>query len=233
VRLAQRTADDLRDLGRERFDTIILNSVAQYFPGIDYLFRVIRGAVGLATADGKIFLGDIRCLPLLRVLHTDTQLCNAPDELTIKDVQVTIEKQLTLEKELLIDPAFFRALQQVLPGIARVEIQLKRGCFENELTKFRYDVVLHLGKAAVTRPDASSLQWGKDVSTLDDLRRLLSNSRPEQLTVKAMPNARLSAPLRRMERLAHQPSTMTVGEFRKIDGDMGATGVDPEDLWAL
>src|SRR5204863_2655426 len=30
VRLAQRTADDLRDLGRERFDTIILNSVAQY-----------------------------------------------------------------------------------------------------------------------------------------------------------------------------------------------------------
>ena len=233
VRLVQGTAGDLSNLGADKFDVIVLNSVVQYFPSIDYLVRVARGILDVAAPDAAIFLGDIRSLPLLRQLHTDVQLCNAPAWLTIKDVQSTIEKQMALEKELVIDPAFFHALQQALPGIARVEIQLKRGRCENELTRFRYDVTLHLGKRELSRADVRKLDWGTDVRTIDDLRHLLSSSKPELLTLKGVRNARLSASLRRMELLANCPPTMTVGEFRKIHGDPGHEGVDPEDLWAL
>src|SRR6185503_14213132 len=127
VKLAQRTADNLKEVGPEKFDVIILNSVVQYFPDVDYLVRVLRNILSVATPDASIFLGDIRSLPLLRLLHTDTQLCNASASQTIKDVQSAIDKQLALEKELVVDPAFFRALQQVSPEIGRVEIQLKRG----------------------------------------------------------------------------------------------------------
>ncbi|HJP93403.1 MAG TPA: amino acid adenylation domain-containing protein [Pyrinomonadaceae bacterium] len=233
VKLLQRTADDLSDLDAEKFDVIILNSVVQYFPSIDYLVRVLRGILDVAAPDAAIFLGDIRSLSLLRLLHTDVQVCNAPAGLTIQDVQTTIEKQMALEKELVIDPAFFSALQQLLPGIARVEIQLKRGRHENELTKFRYDVTLHLGKRELSKADSQTADWGTDVTTTDDLRHLLSSSNPELLTVRGVPNARLNASLRRMEFLASQPSTMRIGEFRKLQNDPGREGIDPEDLWAL
>ena len=39
VRLSRRAADDFEGLGRGRFDTIILNSVAQYFPSAEYLVK--------------------------------------------------------------------------------------------------------------------------------------------------------------------------------------------------
>ena len=44
--------------------------------------------------------------------------------------------------ELVLDPAFFHALGQADPRLGRVAVLLKRGRVHNELTKFRYDVLL-------------------------------------------------------------------------------------------
>jgi 2-polyprenyl-3-methyl-5-hydroxy-6-metoxy-1,4-benzoquinol methylase len=238
VKLKQRTADNLTGLGPEKFDVVILNSVVQYFPDVDYLVRVVRNILDVTTPDASIFLGDIRSLPLLRLLHTDTQLCNARANQSIKDVQAAIDKQLALEKELVLDAAFFRTLQQVLSEIGRVEIQLKRGRCENELTKFRYDVVLHLGhnhasQNPVPAEGPRHLQWAMDVNTIDDLRDLLSSSAPALLSIKGVPNARLTAVFGRMELFLSSPANMTVGEFRKLQPHTGSDGVEPEDLWAL
>jgi amino acid adenylation domain-containing protein len=239
VKLAQSTADNLVGLSPEKFDVIILNSVVQYFPDVDYLVRVLRNVLDLAAPGASIFLGDIRSLPLLRLLHTDTQLSNAPAGHLVKDVQDAIDKQLALEKELVLDPALFRALQQALPEVRRVEVQLKRGRYENELTKFRYDVVLHLGHNQASQNHVPTkgprhLQWAMDVNTIDDLRHLLGNSEPELLSIKGVPNARLAAALRRMELLTACPADMTVGEFRKLQSNTGGlNGIEPEDFWAL
>jgi acyl carrier protein len=153
-------------------------------------------------------------------------------------VQSAIDKKLAVEKELVVAPAFFRTLQQALPQIRRVEIQLKRGRYENELTKFRYDVVLHLGHKDATRNYVSTLgsrhlQWATDVTTVDELRHVLNSSEPELLCIKGVPNARLNAALRRMELFTACPANMTIGEFRKLQDDTSINGVDPEDLWAL
>src|SRR5581483_9169848 len=42
--LLQKSADDWDSVAPESLDTIILNSVAQYFPDIGYLVRVLEGA---------------------------------------------------------------------------------------------------------------------------------------------------------------------------------------------
>ncbi len=234
VKLARRTADDFSNLGQEKFDVVVLNSVVQYFPSIDYLVRVLRNAIDVACPDGAIFLGDIRCLPLLRALQTEVQLHNAAGESTIGDLQQTIKKQIALEKELLIDPAFFRTLAQAWPEIARVEIQLKRGRHENELTKFRYDVILHLGKQLAPEADVDTRYWGTELSTVAELRDLLRTSRPELLTLKDVPNARLGASLKVVEALAGEPAAMKVDAFKALAAGFDRhRGVDPEDVWSL
>ncbi|HEX6719580.1 MAG TPA: phosphopantetheine-binding protein, partial [Pyrinomonadaceae bacterium] len=234
VKLAHQTADDFTGLGPEKFDVVILNSVVQYFPSIHYLVRVLRNAIDVTAPDGAIFLGDIRCLSLLHTLHTEVQLSNASAESTVGDLQQAVEKQIAMEKELVIDPAFFRTLQQALRNIGRVEIQLKRGQQKNELTKFRYDVVLHLGNRREPKANAQNIRWGTDLSALDDVRHLLSTSKPELLVVRDVPNARIRSSLELVEALAGQPRTMTVAAFKNlVRGLDGNGGVEPEDLWSL
>ncbi|GAH91521.1 unnamed protein product, partial [marine sediment metagenome] len=48
-----------------------------------------------------------------------------------------VERGLRLEKELLVDPDYFTTL-----GYG-VDLRTKRGHHHNELTRHRYDVVLH------------------------------------------------------------------------------------------
>ncbi len=55
VELLQRTADDLFGDEFQNFDTIILNSVIQYFPNINYLLRVIEKAKELVSPHGTDF----------------------------------------------------------------------------------------------------------------------------------------------------------------------------------
>ncbi|HVR98391.1 MAG TPA: amino acid adenylation domain-containing protein, partial [Thermoanaerobaculia bacterium] len=74
VELAQGLADDWSGVGPGDFDLVVLNSVVQYFPGIDYLVRVLEGAVRAVSPGGAVFVGDVRSLPLLEALHTSVEL---------------------------------------------------------------------------------------------------------------------------------------------------------------
>jgi hypothetical protein len=56
---------------------------------------------------------------------------------------------------MVIDPAFFQALSAQVADLGEVEIKLKEGRYENELTRFRYDVVLR--KTARSAPDRVAL----------------------------------------------------------------------------
>ena len=156
VVLERRTADNLEGIEEQSFDTIVINSVAQYFPSIDYLMSVLRAAVGALAAGGRIFLGDLRCLPLLKAFHTSVQFHLALDQLSRSELERRASQALNQEGELAIDPEFFLALKQHLPRISDVEIVTKRGRHRNELTQFRYDAILHI--EAVSRP-AMPLTW--------------------------------------------------------------------------
>jgi ubiquinone/menaquinone biosynthesis C-methylase UbiE len=127
VTLLQRTADNFEGIEGETFDAVIINSVIQHFPSIDYLVQVLTNAVEVVEPGGFIFLGDLRSLPLLKAFHTSIELHKSPTSLSLDRLRQRVQQQTMQEEELVIDPAFFMALKQHFPKISHVQIQPKRG----------------------------------------------------------------------------------------------------------
>ncbi|MEZ2304644.1 MAG: amino acid adenylation domain-containing protein [Microcoleus sp.] len=143
VTLLHKMAADFEGIETAAFDAIVLNSVVQYFPSIDYLLQVIEGAVKATIPGGYIFIGDVRSLPLLTAFHTAVELYRSPPATTVQQLQQRVQMQIFQETELVIEPDFFKALKHRFPQIEGVEIELLRGEFHNELTQFRYNAILH------------------------------------------------------------------------------------------
>jgi amino acid adenylation domain-containing protein len=237
VRLEQRTAADFAGLETSMFDTIILNSVVQYFPHIDYLLQVLAGAVKALAPGGAIFVGDVRSLTLAPQFYTSVQLFQAPALLARAQLQQRVERHMAREVELLLDPAFFAALSSHLPEISQVDIQLKRGHSHNELTKFRYDVTLRVGE--LNRPPIPAephlqLDWSASRLTLSMLRRRLVEAQPALLHVAQIPNARLLAETKAVVLLNDVLSPETAGELRRLAQTApDKRGIEPEAVLAL
>lgn len=237
VTLFQRQADDFSGpLSEQRgyFDAVILNSVIQYFPSIDYLLRVIEGAAQMLAPGGFIFLGDVRNLPLLEAFHTSVQLRQAPLSLLTEQLRQRVRKRVTQENELLIDPAFFYALQEHLPQISRVDVQFKRGRYHNELTRFRYDTFLHMQRAVRQVAEYTHINWQQARLTVPAVLDMLQREQPPVLSIINVPNGRVWTDCKTVEVLASETPPRSVEDlwYTLRESDQEAT-VDPEELWAL
>jgi 2-polyprenyl-3-methyl-5-hydroxy-6-metoxy-1,4-benzoquinol methylase len=233
VTLRHGTAEDLGDLPEGHFDVVVINSVLQYFPGLDYLLRVLEGTLGKAAPGGRLFLGDIRSLPLLAAFHTAVQLQQVDSSLPLEDLRQRVQSLVEQERELLLDPAFFPALARRFPRIAGATVQLKRGRPRNELTRFRYDAVLHLSGGPPPPPLPESwLDWGGPVATPAALKKLLAEAEPPSLGLRRVPNARLAAEVKAVE-LLDDETLATAGELQEAVRRARPGGFDPEDFWGL
>lgn len=236
VSLLHRAADDFTGIESESFDAVILNSIIQYFPDIEYLRRVLEGAVAVVPPGGCIFVGDVRSLPLLEAFHASVQVAKADAALSVAQLRRRVQSQIAQENELLIHPAFFFDLKRELPQITRIEIRSKRGSYHNELTRFRYQVMIHIGESAF-HSSLSWIDWQEERFTLDRLRQLLVTQQPEVLGMVNVPNARLSFARELLRILATENGERTVGELKSaVDLSLEAgtnRGIDPEDLHAL
>ncbi|MEH2385069.1 MAG: amino acid adenylation domain-containing protein [Nostoc sp.] len=234
VTLYQQMATDFEKIETAAFDVIILNSVVQYFPTIDYLIRVLEGAVQATAPGGFIFIGDVRSLPLLQAFHASVQLYQAEASLTRLELQQRLQMQIFQETELVIDPAFFTAIKQRFPQINHVEIQLMRGKYHNELTDFRYNVILQISGETLNNPrNYSVLNWAEDNLTVSAVRQLLIENQPEILRIINVPNARVISAVKTAEWLSHVEGFKTVGQIRKALQELENFGVDPEDFYGL
>jgi amino acid adenylation domain-containing protein len=234
VSLLRRAADDFAGVEPHSFDAVILNSVVQYFPDADYLLRVLEGAARAVRPGGLIFVGDVRSLPLLETFHASVQLFRAQPSLPAAHLREQARTRAAQENELAVAPAFFYALAQHLPEVAQVEVRLKRGRFHNELTRFRYQVLIHVGGETKLAKDVGAwLDWDAESLTLDALRRRLTEERPPVLGLSSVPNARLSAEVKLLEELSDEENNRNAGELRRIVAEQAAPGADPEELYAL
>lgn len=231
LRLIQSTADQIGRLRGEKFDTVVLNSVVQYFPDYAYLQQVITEAVALVEPGGHIFIGDVRSLPLLRAFYTSIQLETAPDDRAAEDALAQIERQIFADEELILDPQFFLALPSYIPQISAVDIQLKRGAYQNELTRFRYDVTLHVQRSTVAL-DFTALHWLEDKLSIDRLEEILCSDEPAVLTVSHIPNARVAMDVAATVQL-QGGAIDTMQALRADVAAVNQTSVDPEWLFAL
>ena len=137
------------------------------------------------------------------------------------------------EAELLIDPGFFWTLDQEIAILGPVKTLIKRGTSRNELTEFRYDVVLHIGSAErePAADDELRWDWERDRLTLDGLRSRLERAEADSVVVCGIPNARLDEPRALRELRRDSRSAQHVGEIRREAAVAG--GVEPEDLFGI
>ncbi|WP_444947841.1 amino acid adenylation domain-containing protein [Micromonospora ureilytica] len=185
VTLRAQPAHDLTGVPTGWFDTVVINSVVQYFPSADYLTGVLRAAAERLAPGGVIFVGDVRNLRLHRMLHEAIQASRgvAPAEL-----DAAVEAAVRAERELLLDPDYFAALPS--GSIRGAEVWVKRGGYDNELSRYRYDVVLSTAPTPAPTAEATYAWAGR----LDDVRDQLAVG-PQRLRITGVPNARLGGKL--------------------------------------
>ncbi len=220
VTCEHRLANDLPEVAAGEFDTVVINSVAQYFPNVDYLMSVLDWAAG-AVSRGRIFIGDVRDLSLLDVFHADVVHYQSGDGISAEELRRRAEHSLQAERELVVAPEFFANLPSLLPQISRVDVALRDGEYINEMMRYRYDVTLHIGDVAPARSKRTKIttqDWRKDGLDLPLLRTLLGAKSAKELRISNIPNGRLGDVC---QRVAHVLDNKTSAP---------AKWVDPRDL---
>ena len=234
VRLERRSADDFTDIPQGHFDTVVLNSVVQYFPSAAYLMRVLEGALRVLRHGGRIIVGDVRSLPLHRTFHTSVQLYQADSELDVARLRRRIDHYLDQDQELVVDPELFSSLPRRMPRVTRVDIRPKTGRYDNELSRFRYDVVLYADHHSTETDEVRWLDWVADGLSLESVLDELRVRRPGTLGLRGVPNARTLPHVRAVELIRSRDCPDRVEELRSELARHGSPdSVDPADLVAL
>ncbi|MFD7033017.1 amino acid adenylation domain-containing protein [Streptomyces sp. NPDC059917] len=223
VELRAQPADDTSGLPRDFFDTIVVNSVAQYFPDAAYLSDVIRTAMDLLVPGGSLYLGDIRNLRLLRTMQAGVATAAAAGTAAAADpsaLRAQVDHKVDGEEELLLAPEFFTDLGRELADVGGVDIRLKRGTHGNELSRYRYEVVLTKTPAVPAATEGlPEVPWDRCPAGTDALADLL-REHPGGLRLTDVPNARLAD---------------DAAALHRIDGsepEPAPPAADPEDLVA-
>ncbi|MFJ3788339.1 non-ribosomal peptide synthase/polyketide synthase [Kitasatospora sp. NPDC090091] len=230
VVLQTRPAHDTDGLPTGTFDTVVINSVVQYFPSADYLADVIGKLMRLLAPGGALFIGDVRNLRLLRPLATAVQLHRTGDGGDLAAVRSAVEQAIRVEKELLVDPDFFTALRESGTDIGAVAVEVKRGRHHNELTRYRYDVTLRRQPAVPARP--TDLAWGRDVAGLTELRQLLGRPGTGPVRLTGVPNRRVAREAELARAVRNGDGTLA-GLLERLHGPDDGGLPDPEDFHTL
>jgi acyl carrier protein len=214
------------------FDTVVLNSVVQYFPDIEYLVTVVQEAMRLLSPGGRIFIGDVRDLSLLRMFHSAVQLGKAAATVSAGQLKRRVERAVAQEKELVIDPQFFEQLAARMPGISAAQVCVKRGNALNELTRYRYDVVLHTDERIRAHEVCEPLQWDC-LRGMAELEAALRQRSWSAVRVNGIPNARLEREMAAQRLIETSDERVEAGVLRRQLSELEGEGVDPERVWAL
>ncbi|MFD5064793.1 amino acid adenylation domain-containing protein [Streptomyces sp. NPDC058394] len=233
VDLRAQPADRTDGLPVGFFDTVVINSVGQYFPDERYLTDVLTKAVGLLVPGGAVFVGDVRDLRLLRRFHTDVRLRRPDLPADAAAVRAAVEHSVVREKELLVDPAYFAELAEMVAGIASAEVRVKQGRAANELTRYRYDAVLrkageHAGQGSLvgTLPSTPELRWGTDISDLQSLAAQLATA-PDGLQITGVPDPRVTPVAAAVRALEEHGEVRALGPDADHAGAAGTPGAPP------
>ena len=235
LELRCQAADDFTGFAAGEFDTVVIHSVSQYLPDAAYFARVLAGAVRAVRPGGHVYVGDVQSFALLEAYQCANQARLAPDGLSASELRARVHWHLGREMELVVDPAFFHVFGRRTPAVSAVEIELRRGREPIEMTKFHYDVVLHVDGIPVRVEPSIWLHWQAAGLDLAGLRAHLERETPASLGLRAIPNARVWAESTTLALLSGAAAPPTAADLRRAVADRlsAARAVDPEDLWQL
>ncbi|HZE25195.1 MAG TPA: amino acid adenylation domain-containing protein, partial [Blattabacteriaceae bacterium] len=225
VTLRQGLAHELSFVADESVDLVVINSVVQYFPSTDYLVQVLKQAVRATSPGGHIFIGDVRSLPLLRAYHASVQLYKASPETPLEELRQRINKAQQAEEELVLDTVLFHEIADRWQRVGRVSAGLKAGDYDNELSRFRYDVILHIGNKETLEDADRWLTWDQDGGWQHELRSVLSKTPNSSVGVRGIRNGRVAPAVAALEMLDRQDTNVTAGEI--VAASVATRGEDP------
>ncbi|MCX4750084.1 amino acid adenylation domain-containing protein [Kitasatospora sp. NBC_01287] len=191
VTLAQGDALSAAALPEGTFDTIVVNSVVQYFPNRLYLEEAIARLLPLLAEGGRILIGDVRNLDLLSAHLGAVERSRARSGTTAGALAARLRRRRRHESELLLSPSYFARLGERFPELGAVDLMVKRGVGDNEMLAYRYDVVLT--KSAVT--SVAPLAW-LEAADPGALRDLLDGDLPNRFGVTGLTNSRIREDVR-------------------------------------
>jgi len=236
VELLKREASNFEGIKEGYFDVIILNSVIQYFPNTNYLKEVLQRAGQSLRKGGIIFIGDVRNLSLLKAYASSVEFFKASENKTKTHIKMHVNQRLNQEKELLIHPHFFTALQGELKEIKHLRIQPKRGKYNNELTKFRYDVFLYMDQQIHTQQIHTQqidwVDWKDTDHSLTRIEEYLIKKSPNSYGLQNVHNERLHNEKEIINWLSKEEEEL-LKDFNIVPPSSTSKGINPEDLWQL
>ncbi|MCU0287271.1 MAG: condensation domain-containing protein, partial [Acidobacteria bacterium] len=134
-------AHEIDQITEKDFDLVIINSVIQDFAGLHYLRGVILKALGLMAEESYFFFGDIMDKGL------EEQLIEDLEEFKQIHEQKYYKTKTDFSGDLFISREFFEGLNKTIPGFGEPEFSSKVHTIANELTKYRYDVLVKVKKS--------------------------------------------------------------------------------------
>ncbi|GAA2691545.1 hypothetical protein GCM10010412_081870 [Nonomuraea recticatena] len=189
----------------ERPDCVLLNSVTQCFPSVEYLRAVLHDAIDAVAPGGTVIVGDIRHAGLL-----DAYARWLEGDLPEPELTIAAERRAAADTELLLDPATLAAVVASADRPVTVSLFAKTLTADTELTRYRFDAVLHVDPDPGPAPAVR--EW--DVAELSQL----SSSAPVQ--VRGIPNALFRS----------TPDALSGAELRAALSDRDAVVlIDPDD----
>src|SRR5260370_34983616 len=192
VELLQRDARNFEGIPSGEFNVVVINSVAQYFPSAEYLAEVLRGAIATVRQGGCLFVGDVRSLPLLKAFHSAIELSKARPGTALEDLRRRVADRISDESELVLAPGFFTKFAEPAPRVRHVQIIPNRAVFLNELTRFRYDVLLDTAEQ-MDQPEVEWTAWSPQMGGPVEFARLLAGKSPRVPAIASLPNSRVAA----------------------------------------
>ena len=190
VRLRVQPADVADGLPEGHFDVVVLNSVVQYFPSAGYLRDVLAVAMRLLAPGGALFIGDVRNHSLQGAFQTGVALARTAAT-DAAELRQRVQRAVLGEPELLLAPEFFTTWAAGHVSAAGLDIEVKRGLADNELNRYRYDLVVYKSPAPVrSLAGADSWAWAQ-CAGLDGLHTRLMSERPGAVRVTGVPRAGL------------------------------------------
>jgi acyl carrier protein len=178
-------------------------------------------------------VGDVTSARMREAFFTSVEGARARPDESLSVLRGRVERRLGEEEELVVDPALFRRLSEWIPGIAAVDVRLKPGRYRNELSRFRYDVIIRVGPESLTPLDAVHHAWEPSFMEASAIEALLPQDPDRALVIAGVPNARVLEAVVGAEALLSGEG-QSVGDWRSIAAKRWATrsdlARDPQDF---
>lgn len=180
--LYQHDITDFTAVVDQQFDCIVINSVVQYLPDQACVRRLVTNAVKRLSPDGYIFIGDVLNLALQQEYL---------QWLADKRTELGMPTQLEMQKELQFSAAYFTALAAEL-DLPYCLVLPKAESTDNEMTHFRFDVVLGLQPPSMT--ELLTMQFNSEpvMAQVAQWINILTERQVDALCITQMPNPALA-----------------------------------------